>query len=179
MTQNKPDSEATEDLATTDTATNGLSGKILERKTLADIEIARRKQKLEELRATHQIALENRLEDFRESEILRRHKIMDDSNNQNWLKSYWRPAMAWVYALICLFDFVLAPIMMSLMPVFIKGATYHAWTSLTLENGGLIHLAFAAILGVTSWTRGLQSTQINALLEDSAIRGKPKSSTKN
>ena len=32
--------------------------------------------------------------------------------------------------------------------------TYIAWQSLTLSNGGLIHLAFGAILGVSAWTRG-------------------------
>jgi hypothetical protein len=40
------------------------------------------------------------------------------------------------------------------MPVFIKGFQYVAWKSITLDNGGLIHLAFGAILGITSWTRG-------------------------
>ena len=31
---------------------------------------------------------------------------------------------------------------------------YQVWTSLTLSNGGLIHLAFGAILGVAAFTRG-------------------------
>jgi hypothetical protein len=44
------------------------------------------------------------------------------------------------------------------MPIILKGAgiqmQYVAWQSLTLSNGGLIHLAFGAILGITSYTRG-------------------------
>ena len=45
------------------------------------------------------------------------------------------------------------------MPLFLKSlgattVTYTQWQSLTLQNGGLIHLAFGAILGVTAWTRG-------------------------
>ena len=29
---------------------------------------------------------------------------------EKWFVKYWRPAAAWVYLLICLFDFVLMPI---------------------------------------------------------------------
>jgi hypothetical protein len=36
---------------------------------------------------------------------------------------------------------------------------YTAWESLTLSNGGLIHLAFGAILGVTAWTRGMEKCE--------------------
>jgi hypothetical protein len=31
---------------------------------------------------------------------------------------------------------------------------YTAWQSLTLANGGLIHIAFGAILGVAAFSRG-------------------------
>jgi len=77
---------------------------------------------------------------------------------EHWMKSYWRPAMGWLYMVICLCDFIVFPIIAMFMPVFLKGLgvplQYVPWQSLTLSNGGLIHLAFGAILGITSYTRG-------------------------
>ena len=70
-----------------------------------------------------------------------------------WMKSYWRPAMAWLYMAICAFDFIIAPI----LTMFLSGLfhfTYVPWKSITLDNGGMIHFAFGAILGVAAWTRG-------------------------
>lgn len=127
---------------------------LLRRKINAEIAIADRKQALEELKVTNSIAMEKRLQDFKEAESLRLAESMERRSDENWMKSYWRPAMGWIYATICLFDFVIAPIMFALLPAFVKGVAYKPWTSLTLENGGLIHLSFAAILGVTAWTRG-------------------------
>jgi len=131
-----------------------LPPELLNKKLGAVIKIAERKQALEEMRVTNQIAIEKRIQDFKEAEALRLTKYMDRRSEEGWMKSYWRPAMAWIYALICLFDFVIAPIMTAVLPAFITGMKYTPWKSLTLENGGLIHLAFAAILGVTAYTRG-------------------------
>lgn len=80
---------------------------------------------------------------------------------EHWVKAYWRPAMGWLYMIICFVDFVLFPFMAMVMPVVLKNlgfqeTAYVAWESLSLSNGGIIHLAFAAILGVTAWTRGME-----------------------
>jgi len=78
--------------------------------------------------------------------------------DEHWVKAYWRPAMGWLYMAICLMDFIGFPLITMFLPVIFKGLgvqiTYTAWQSLTLSNGGLIHLAFGAILGVTSFMRG-------------------------
>ena len=77
---------------------------------------------------------------------------------EHWVKAYWRPAMGWLYMAICMMDFIIFPVISMFLPVVYKGvgitANYTAWQSLTLSNGGLIHLAFGAILGVTSFMRG-------------------------
>jgi hypothetical protein len=82
----------------------------------------------------------------------------NEKQGEHWMKSYWRPAMGWLYMLICFVDFVAFPVIAMFMPIFLKGAGvqmhYVAWLSLTLSNGGLIHLALGAILGITSYTRG-------------------------
>jgi len=77
---------------------------------------------------------------------------------EHWVKAYWRPAMGWLYMAICMFDFIIFPMLAMFLPVIEKGfgvqIGYTPWVSLSLSNGGLIHLAFGAILGVSAWTRG-------------------------
>ena len=89
------------------------------------------------------------------------NKVVEEQikkEEEHWMKAYWRPAMGWLYMLMCFMDFVLFPIIAMKMPIIMKAwgiqANYIAWQSLTLSNGGLIHLAFGAILGVSAWTRG-------------------------
>jgi hypothetical protein len=77
--------------------------------------------------------------------------------DEHWMKSMWRPAMGWLYMVICFMDFVAFPAIAMFMPLILKGAgiqmQYVAWQSLTLSNGGLIHMAFGAILGVAAYGR--------------------------
>lgn len=81
-------------------------------------------------------------------------------NDSQWMKTYWRPAMGWLYMVICFMDFVGFPLLTIFLPIIFKpfGFTvpYQAWQSLTLANGGLIHLAFGTILGAAAWTRGME-----------------------
>lgn len=73
--------------------------------------------------------------------------------DEHWMKSMWRPAMGWLYMVICFMDFVAFPAISMFMPILVKGMSYMAWQSLTLSNGGLIHMAFGAILGVAAYGR--------------------------
>jgi hypothetical protein len=80
-------------------------------------------------------------------------------SEENWIRAYWRPGMGWLYMLICFMDFVAFPLLAMFIPAILKSSgventSYVPWESLTLSNGGIIHLAFGAILGVTAWTRG-------------------------
>lgn len=70
---------------------------------------------------------------------------------EHWVKTYWRPAMGWLYMLICAFDFIIAPVLTMTLPLAKSG--YVPWQSLTLSNGGLFHLAMGAIIGLNSWGR--------------------------
>lgn len=89
------------------------------------------------------------------------NKMVDQAikiQDEHWLKAYWRPAMGWLYMLICFMDFVAFPALTMFLPALLKGfgqnIQYTAWQSLSLSNGGLIHIAFGAILGVAAWSRG-------------------------
>jgi hypothetical protein len=74
-------------------------------------------------------------------------------NNEHWFVAYWRPAMAWTYLSICLFDFIVAPILVGVLSYATK-EPYHGWIPLTLQGGGLFHLAMGTVTGVTAWSRG-------------------------
>ena len=67
--------------------------------------------------------------------------------------SMWRPTLAYAYVLICVFDFVIAPIMTTTF-YYITGGQLVPWKSLTMSEAGLFHVAMGAILGVAAWTRG-------------------------
>ena len=91
-----------------------------------------------------------------------------------WFVKYWRPAAAWVYLTICVFDFMVMPI----YHIHVQGSMDHiwdlsmrlrpedqlqavvqltrksSWEPITLAESGMFHISFGAILGVAAWTRG-------------------------
>lgn len=79
-------------------------------------------------------------------------------NEEHWIQSLWRPAMGWTYMAINIFDFILAPAFV--LYLRLKGVQVDMWKSLTLDNGGFIHLAFGAILGVSAYGRSKEKTAV-------------------
>ena len=71
----------------------------------------------------------------------------------SWIKTKWRPLVAWQYVVVCLFDFIIAPVT-TMFFFHSTGGDYVQWAPLTIQGGGLYHLAMGAVLGVTSWSRG-------------------------
>lgn len=96
-----------------------------------------------------------------------------------WLRSMWRPLAAVTYLAICIFDFIVAPYFVQAqphdlaeifkyvlqMPVEQQSEALNImmnkgdWQSLTLQGGGLFHIAFGAILGAAAWTRGMEKRE--------------------
>jgi cation transport ATPase len=120
---------------------------------------------LEERKELHKMEIEMRKveqeEKDKERDQTRKDKdqeAKEEKGNEHWAKSFWRPAMGWLYMIICFMDFVGFPVLTIFLPIIFKpfGLTmpYTAWQSLTLANGGLIHIAFGAILGVAAFSRG-------------------------
>lgn len=74
-------------------------------------------------------------------------------HKETWLDKRWRPLMGWTYITICIFDFIVAPI---LNYVFFGklGLDFVSWKPLTMSDGGVFHISMGAILGVTAWQRG-------------------------
>ena len=76
---------------------------------------------------------------------------------QDWMTSKWRPMMAITYMMINIADFILFPILFTLVQFWeVQAANdaFRQWLPLTLQNGGFIHIAFGAILGISAYTRG-------------------------
>lgn len=68
-----------------------------------------------------------------------------------WFENYWKPAVAWLYLVICAFDFLFGPLFFGWYSFVVKSQLIQNWTPLTLQGGGLFHLAFASIMGITAW----------------------------
>jgi hypothetical protein len=73
----------------------------------------------------------------------------------DWVSSRWRPMMGWMYMVVCIFDFIIFPILWTLVQVYApQGSVTAEWSPLTLKGGGLFHMAMGAVLGVAAWSRG-------------------------
>ena len=56
---------------------------------------------------------------------------------EDWMSKKWRPMMGWVYMSTCTFDFVIAPILWSILQAYSGGAVTSQWMPLTLQGAGL------------------------------------------
>jgi hypothetical protein len=73
----------------------------------------------------------------------------------DWVSAKWRPMMGWMYMTVCIFDFIIFPILWTLVQVYDhQGLVTAEWSPLTLKGGGLFHMAMGAVLGVAAWSRG-------------------------
>lgn len=73
-------------------------------------------------------------------------------NNEDWVIRKWRPIMAWVYMVICAFDFVIGPVLFTVLQH--SAQTIIQWEPMTMRAGGLFHVAMGTIIGITAWSRG-------------------------
>ena len=66
--------------------------------------------------------------------------------------------MAYAYTAIILFDFVIAPILWSIIQIYF-GTPDIQWKPITLDTGGVFHAAMGAVLGVSAFTRGQEKIE--------------------
>lgn len=69
-------------------------------------------------------------------------------------KNLFQKMMGKIYGAICVADFIAFPIMFTVVQFWENEAAndaFRQWVPLTLQNGGFVHLAFAAILGISSY----------------------------
>jgi hypothetical protein len=75
-----------------------------------------------------------------------------DLTKEDWMQRRWRPMMGWVYMVTCTTDFILFPILWSMLQASI-GSPVTAWDPITLKGAGLYHVAMGAVLGLTAFGR--------------------------
>jgi len=76
-----------------------------------------------------------------------------DKDATDWINKKWRPVMGWVYMLTCTCDFVVFPILWSLLQALTHGNVTSQWQPLTLQGAGLYHIAMGAVLGIAAYGR--------------------------
>lgn len=67
--------------------------------------------------------------------------------------------MAWMYLVVCITDFIIFPILWSILQARYSGSVVAGWEPLTLKGAGMFHMALGAILGVAAWTRGQEKIE--------------------
>ena len=61
--------------------------------------------------------------------------------------------MGWMYMIVCITDFVLFPVMWSMVQAIHGGNVTSQWNPITLAGAGLFHLAMGAVLGIAAFGR--------------------------
>lgn len=79
--------------------------------------------------------------------------VLVKNTNTDWMNTKWRPAMGWIYLLVCLCDFVLFPILWSVLQALQGGQVTSQWGPLSIQGGGLFHIAMGAVIGVAAYGR--------------------------
>ena len=61
--------------------------------------------------------------------------------------------MGWMYMAVCIFDFILFPILWSILQASTQGNVATPWIPLSLQGAGLFHIAMGAVLGIAAYGR--------------------------
>jgi hypothetical protein len=83
-------------------------------------------------------------------------KTKSEQAKDDWMNTKWRPAMGWMYMGVCIFDFVLAPVLWAVIQFWETQAAndaFRQWQPMTLQGAGLFHMAMGAVLGLAAWGR--------------------------
>ena len=73
--------------------------------------------------------------------------------NEDWMNTKWRPMMGWMYMVVCTADFVVFPVLWSIVQMIGGGEVRTQWSPITLQGAGLFHMAMGAILGIAVYGR--------------------------
>jgi hypothetical protein len=76
-----------------------------------------------------------------------------EQKKEDWMNTKWRPMMGWSYMLTCVADFVLFPILWSVIQMVGEGKVEMQWQPITLQGAGLYHIAMGAVLGIAAFGR--------------------------
>ncbi len=80
-------------------------------------------------------------------------KSASEQKKEDWMNSKWRPMMGWMYMVVCTADFVVFPVLWSIVQMIGGGEVRTQWSPITLQGAGLFHMAMGAILGIAAYGR--------------------------
>ena len=81
------------------------------------------------------------------------HSTDSEKKKEDWMNAKWRPMMGWMYMGVCVFDFVIDPILWTAIQALYHGGINTQWQPLTLQGGGLFHVAMGAVIGISAYGR--------------------------
>jgi hypothetical protein len=73
--------------------------------------------------------------------------------NKDWINNRWRPAMGWMYMVVCIADFIIFPVLWSILQAIFNGKVEAQYQPLTLMGAGLFHIAMGTVLGIAVYGR--------------------------
>jgi hypothetical protein len=76
-----------------------------------------------------------------------------EKKKEDWMNSKWRPMMGWMYMAVCSADFIIFPVLWSVVQVIGGGEVRTQWQPITLQGAGLFHIAMGAVLGIAAYGR--------------------------
>lgn len=79
-------------------------------------------------------------------------EVKVEKKDEDWMQKKWRPAMGWMYMIVCFADMVIFPVAWSILQT-VQHQTITQWNPLTLQGAGLFHLAMGAVLGIAAFGR--------------------------
>lgn len=103
------------------------------------------------------------------AEVLVKH----DQESEDWINKKWRPAMGWMYMAVCIFDFILFPIIWSILQATMSGSVTTPWQPISLQGAGLFHIAMGAVLGIAAYGRTKEKIEGASTVDTSVGAGLP------
>ena len=103
-------------------------------------------------------------------------KVEKKKSDEDWMTKKWRPMMAMMYMTCCLMDFAIFPIMFTIVQFWETQAAndaFRQWVPITLQGGGLFHVAMGGVLGVTAYGRTQEKVAGAANASTSTPSGSP------
>lgn len=89
-------------------------------------------------------------------EKLSKEEKVQKKKDEDWMTKKWRPMMAMMYMICCLCDFAIFPVMFTIVQFWetaVSNDAFRQWVPITLQGGGLFHVAMGAVLGVSAFGR--------------------------
>lgn len=78
--------------------------------------------------------------------------MSDKETSTEWMQTLWRPAMGWLYMLVCFCDMIIFPVLWALWQG-VNHVPITQWNPLSLQGAGLFHIAMGAVLGIAAFGR--------------------------